>query len=368
VAIELQEVAFLVITVLFGILLGLFVWQTVRHRRSATILVISLSVGFLACIFAIFSSGIVIPLTSLQENIFQALQLNAFGFQFFFFYVFIERLRSKEIHSGLLVIMVSFLFLQTFSLWLRICFNNIGDTHQVLWFLADMGYTLAGILVYLGLSVPVYLKTYKYTREIKPVVIAVALGLIGIGFIFSFFNDILDFMQISVGVLENLAELTMPLQAIGLFIFTSIYLSDIDYLYRNPFDVFLLMVVTKAGIPLHTVKLKTRSQIDIEGDLLSGLLSAMNNVFEEIFKIATIRSISSEKIHIMMDPGKEIISIVISDKISYFLIEALKRYTKMFEEQFSTELKEKVRNTVQYKTAINLIKPVFPFFKVEKML
>ena len=283
-AIGIQEIAFLVITILFGILLCLFIFQTTRRRRSANALIISLSFGFLACVFAIISTGQLIPLNSAWERIFQALQLNTFGVQFFFFFIFLERVRAKDVRTSFFAVMVGLLLLQTFSLWLRVYFHDVSEINATLWFLSDMGYTISGILVYLGLSLPVYFKTYKYTQEKKPIFIAVALALVGVGFVFSFFKDFLDYIHINVEWLDSAAQFTMPLQAIGLFIFTIIYLVDIDYLYRLPNDNFMLIVATTGGLPIFTVKLKTRNQVKIEGDLLSGLLSAINSVFEEIFK------------------------------------------------------------------------------------
>lgn len=361
----IQEIAFLIITILFGVLLGLFIIQTTKRKRSATSLVISLTFGFSACVAAIFSY----TLGGIQETAFQALQLNLFGFQLFFFFVFFERLRSKDIHTGRLSVMLGLLFLQTFGLWLRVYFHNVGEIQKTFWFLSDMGYTLAGIFVYIVFSVPIYVTTYKYTHEKKPLIIVSALGLVGVGFCFSFLADLFDFLDYKVSWLGPIADYTIAIQALGLFIFVIIYITDINYIYRLPNDVFMLMVVTKAGLPLHRVKLKTRREVVIEGDLLSGLLSAINNVFEEIFKThATIHNISSKEIHLLMEPGKWIVSVVISDQISYFLTKALKRYTRAFEERFSKELKERIQDVSTYQDAIDLIKPIFPFFIVDKII
>jgi hypothetical protein len=368
-ALGLQEIAFLIIAVLFGVLFGLFVLQTATRHRKASALTISLFFGVLASLSAIISTGLIFPLTGNWGNIFQALQLNLFGFQFFFFYIFLERLQSKDIHTGRLAFVIGLLLLQTFSLWLRVYFHDVGEISGTLWFLQDMGYALLGIFVFVVLSIPIYLRTYQYTHEKKPIFMAIALGLVGTGFIFSFLFDLFDFLNITVAWVGVVAEYTMPLQAIGLIIFTSIYLSDIDYLYRLPNDTFMLMVVARSGVPLHSVKLRTRKQVKIEGDLLSGLLSAINNVFEEVFKVSsTIRSISSKEIHILMEPGEEIISVAITDKISYFLDVALKRYTREFEERFGEELKNRIRDIAAYYDASKIIKPIFPFFIVESVV
>ncbi|MHA1265411.1 MAG: hypothetical protein ACTSRS_09275 [Candidatus Helarchaeota archaeon] len=363
--IGIQEIAFLIITILFGILIGLFAIQTIKRQRSARTLVASLFFGLLASIFAICSYFS----ESTLSNIFQALQINLFGLQIFFFFLFLEHLQSKDVNVWRLSLMLGLLLLQTFGLWTRILFPNVGSIHHTLWFFSDMGYTIAGWLVYLVFSVPIYLRTYQYTSEKKPLIIAIALGLVGVGFVFSFLADLFDFLSISVSWLGPMADYTMVIQALGLFIFTIIYLIDIDYLYRLPNDVFLLMVVTKSGIPLHTVKLKTRTAVEIQTDLLSGLLSAINNVFEELFQSkGYIKNISSEEIHLLMESGENTIAVVITDRISYFLDQALKRYIKEFEVKFKEEIDKKSQNLTDYQMAIDLIKPVFPFFIVDKVI
>lgn len=367
--IGIEEVAFIIITILFGVLLGLFILQTIKRRRSATNLVLSLFFGFLACVFAIFSymSG------SFQGQVFQALQINVFGLQIFFFFLFFEQLRAKDISAWRLSIMLSLLIIQTLGLWLRINFIAVGvaveEISSMLWFLSDMGYTIAGVLVYLLFSLVIYVRTYQYTREKKPLIICIALGMVGIGFLISFVVDLYDFLDLNIGILGTIAGYTIAFQALGLSIFAIIYLTDIDYLYRLPNDVFMVMVVTKTGIPLHTVKLKTRRPVVIETDLLSGLLSAINNVFEEIFKTpSSIQNISSEQIHLLMESGEKVVGVAVTDNISYFLDEALKRYTKEFEEKFAEELSQRSQDIADYYNAIELIKPVFPFFIVEKVI
>jgi len=367
-ALEVTEIASLVITILFGVLLALFVVQTIKRKRSALALVVSLFFGLFAGITAIFQSGKLIPISGDLSDILMSLQLNLYGVQFFFFYIFLECLISKDLNIKRFAVVFGLLLMQTFSLWLIVAFKSYdpGVNFQ-LWLFADLGYTLSGLFVYLLFGLPIYLKTYFYTRERKPMIFSFAMMLVGCGFILSLFSDYYDYIGSYPEWASTLDPLTNIVFVIGLLIFTITYLSDINYIYRLPNDIFMLMVLTKAGIPLYSVKLKSRKKVDIEGDLLSGMLSAINNVFEAIFQSeATIRSISSENVHLLMEPGEEIVSAVITDKPSFFLVQSLKRYTKEFETLFLQELKDKNRDIAIYRGASEIIKPIFPFLIIDK--
>jgi hypothetical protein len=251
-----------------------------------------------------------------------------------------------------------------------VVFRGISEASSIFWLLSDIGYWTPALFTYLVMGVPIFLLTYRYTREIRPLILAGALIIVSLGFIIAAFNDIYDFLPVPTPeFIGNLSALGNILPFLGLTAFTIVYLTNINYLYRLPNDVFLLMVVTRAGIPLHSVRLRTRAKVAIETDLLSGMISAINSVFSEVFKTqTTIRNISSEGLYILMEPGEkeQIMALVITDKVSFFLDKALKRYAKTFEQEFAVQLKNYVQDTAVYQTAITLIKPIFPFFIIDE--
>ncbi len=364
------EVAIVVITTLFSVLFILFVVQSIRHHRTAFSLLLSLFFGVLGGVATILGSGVVIPLSSLFEVFFLSLQLNLFGFQFFFFYIFLERLISDKVNTARFTAMLCIFLLQTFGLWFVVIFRDQGAVTRFIWFIADIAFLLLGMVVYLGFGFIIYIRTYLYTHEIKPIVFSISMVVISLGSFFIGFKDVLDFFYISIPFfLDYAVAVGNALFAIGIILFTITYVLDIDYIYRLPHNVYLLMVLTRAGIPIHTVKLQARRDVRIESGLLSGLISAVNSVFEEIFKTsASIQNISSREIHLLMNSGEEIVCLVITDKLSYFLNRAIKRYTRVFEEDFGSLLRERLQDTVAYDKAVELIRPIFPFFKVEKIL
>jgi len=368
---SIAEWTVLLITIAFGILVVLFLIQALLKKRYAWSFLISLIFGLLAGLVAILGELIFVGTPSL-EYFSRSLHLNFYGFHFFFFYIFFERLISKKINSVRLSVMIALLLTQTIGLWL-VFYNGInGLNTDIAWVLADIGYWTPALFVYLGLGVPIFIKTYLYTKEIRPIILSAALILVGFGFMISMLNDIyfiIDVFGISVkapDILSDLSEIANVFPSVGVLLFVITYLTNIDYIYRLPNDTYLLMVLTKEGTPLHSVHLKTRKKVVIQDVLLSGMISAINSVFMEVFKKdATVRNINSKGINIHLEPGKEILAIIITDNISYFLDQGLKRYVKSFEQKFSTELKKKVENLNVYENAIDLLKSIFPFFIVD---
>jgi len=245
---------------------------------------------------------------------------------------------------------------------------------DIAWVLADFGYWTPALFVYLGLGVPIYFKMYLYTKEIKPLALMVALIFVSIGFFISFLNDlyfIFSVFNISINkpdIISTLEDISNIFPSIGIIIFVIIYITNIDYLYRLPYDVHLLMVLERGGgTPLYTVKLKTRNKIEIEDVLLSGLFSAINTIFQQVLQSKKIINvISSKEMSILIKGGKSIVTLVITSKNTYFLDKALARFVKIFEKEFEKELKEGERDLTIYERAHEIISIAFPFFILEK--
>jgi hypothetical protein len=368
---SIAEWTVLLITIAFGILVILFLIQAVIRKRYAWSFLISLVFGLLAGLAAIFGEVVFSGNTSLQFFS-RSLHLNLYGFHFFFFYIFFERLISKKINSIRLSIMIALLLTQTIGLWL-VFYNGInGFNTDIAWVLADIGYWTPALFVYLGLGVPIFIKTYLYTKEIRPIILSAALILVGFGFIISMLNDIYFILGVfgspatAPDILTEISEIANIFPSIGVILFVITYLTNIDYIYRLPNDNYLLMVLRKDGSPIHSVHFKTRKQVEIQDILLSGMISAINSVFKEVFKKeASVRNINSRGINILLEPGENILAVIITDNVSYFLDQGLKRYVITFEQTFANELKKKEENLKVYESAIALLNSIFPFFIVD---
>jgi hypothetical protein len=241
------------------------------------------------------------------------------------------------------------------------------------WVLADIGYWSPALFTYLGLGVPIYIKTYIYTKEIKPVILSIALIFVSIGFFISFLWDlefIFGVFDVSLNfpnIINELSEYANIFPLIGIMLFVLVYLVNIDYIYRLPNDIFTLLVLRTGGTPIHTVHLQTRKRVEIKEFLLSGMITAINNVFKEIIEEEIpIEKITSQGINIQIKSGEEILVVVITDKVTYFLDKGLERYVEEFEKEYEDEIKRREENIHEYDGAVEILQSVFPFFIVKE--
>lgn len=282
--------------------------------------------------------------------------------------------------------MASLLTMLAIGLWLVYFSQNVSTTiglfsleeemnpfTEISWVIADFAYWTPAFIAYLGLGVPIYIRTYLTTKETQPLILSIALVFVGFGFFISFLNDLMFILNVyniitgSPSFIGVLASLNNAFQFIGILLFVITYIINVDYIYRLPNDTYILMVLKKGGIPIHTVHLETRKNIDVKAFLLSGVITAINNLFMELTKRSTpIHTIISEDINVLIQSGKQITAVIMAENISYFLEKALKRYVKAFEKEFEDELNRKAENIQIFKRALNLLTSIFPFFMVKK--
>lgn len=352
----------------FGILLALFIFQATRRKRPAPHFLVLLTCGFVGGIFAFLESA-ELPALRAYRGLLLSAQLSFYGLQFFFFFVFLENLVGARVHTIRLVVALGFLLLQVVSLWLIVWFQDTGVTSD-LWLLADIGYDGLALYVFLGRGVPIYAKTYRFTKEKRPLLMAVALLVVGLGFVIITLVDQFSYWATVPPGLEAVRDLGEILPMTGLFLFLLAYLTNVDYLYRLPNDVFLLLVLHNSGIAMHSVRFRTRAQVEIDEMLFSGMISAIKSVFNELFRFKpdlNIRTITSEGLYVLIDSGPKISTIVVSDQLSYFLDKSLKRYRREFEREFTEQIDSGVDEVSQFNHATTLLPEIFPYLVVEEV-
>ncbi|MBN2150448.1 MAG: hypothetical protein JW839_03275 [Candidatus Lokiarchaeota archaeon] len=364
--IDIDLAMFVLLPGLFGLLLGLFIYQTTTRERNVPFLITSLVFGVLSGIFSIMremAPAIGIPE---QSGFFLSLHMNCAGFQFLFFYLFIEGIREFRPKPWRLVLAFGLSELQTISLWLIYWFNVKGASTEGLWFFADLGYNTLGLFTFLGCALPVYVQSFRLTKEPRSAILFVAVILVGASFVMSSVLDYNSELHLGLDLDDDIGSVNDVLALGGILLFTIVYVSNVDYLYRLPADNYALMVSLKTGETIHFVRFKTRSKVDLNQDLLSGLLSTINLVFQSIMTTSSsITEISSSNATLLSEPGRWITATVITEKPSAILDKALKRYVDHFERMFAVRLADKSTCVTDYDSARTLLKKMFPFFVVD---
>lgn len=369
----LGEIASLVLLGLFSLLLVLLAVQTIKHHRPARTFLASLAFGVLGGISAVLSSEKVFPAVGAVPGLrtaFLALQLNFYGFQFAFFFVFLERLRSRTLNLAKFTFVLVHLVLQTVALWAIVAFREYQPATAILWVFADLGYNNLALFVTFACGVPAYYQMYQYTRERKPLLFMAALAILGTGFVILALKDYLGVAGDLPAWLAAISDLSEVLPALGIALFTLGYLSNVDYIYRLPFDVYNLMVMYHNGNAIHSVQFRTQRVVQFDQLIFAGMITAINSLFREVFKLdarTNIHTIASARYKVLIATGSHVSVMIVTERESYFLAQALKRYTRLFERTFCESLAQQSVDLSNFKTAERLLTPVFPFFEIERI-
>ncbi|HMF32272.1 MAG TPA: hypothetical protein VKK79_12695, partial [Candidatus Lokiarchaeia archaeon] len=139
-----------------------------------------------------------------------------------------------------------------------------------------------------------------------------------------------------------------------------------DYFYRLPFDVYLLLVMSRlTGLPVYEAVIKAEKPIQVDPPLLAGLFTAMNTIFQEIgHKQVALESVAGPGLRFLIEWGNEVATLVMTDRDTYYLRQAVKQFTRDFEAQYASQIKSGTPNLDAYNGAEEIIKRNFPFFTI----
>ncbi|MHA1680325.1 MAG: hypothetical protein ACTSUE_04915, partial [Promethearchaeota archaeon] len=350
-----------------GTLLGLFLLQTFKAKKFAPYLTVSLAFGCAAGFVQVLHEFL-----GMFDPVRHQLNLTMFGLMLFFFYLFLENLESPKPPIPRFSIAFGLLFLELLTLWLIYWFQNFPNSSEfegIMWFLTDLGYNFLGLFTFAFFGFYHYIRAYKYSKDARDLSLSVCMVVVGIGYTFLLSWDLVDFFNITVEWLDNFTEFGLAFPVIGLLIMVITYLSNINYLARLPYDNFVLTVGYKSGVPIHTVCIETlKRKVIIQQEMLTGLLSAISTMFRSTLGTETdIHQIRSKDASILMESGKYVVAIIVSDKVSATLIRAMKRYVTEFERMFEVKLLDNVIETNQFDAAKGVLGKVFPFFKIQEI-
>jgi hypothetical protein len=362
---DIDDLMNLGFAIFFGILLILFAYQTIRKKRSAPHFLILLSFGMIGGLFAFLNSSRIFPD---PLRLFLTIQLMCYGFQFFFFYLFMEELVGIKVQPIRFGLAFGLLILQNVSLWVITNYRVIGGNTDLLWLLADIGYDGLALFTVWGCAIPVYLQMFRYTKEKKPIFFGLAMFIVGLGFLIILLIDFIGYFGIVPDWLNAINILGDVFPLLGLMLFLIGYLSNIDYIYRLAHDNYILMVTYKSGITVHSVNFENQSGISVEENLISGLLTTINMIFSNVLKAKShIETIASKDATIYMTSGKYITTTILTQHTSAILARAMTRYTQEFETRYKQLLEKNESDTSQFDNATELLSSVFPFLIIKKL-
>lgn len=357
-----------VFVLILGTLTILFIIHAIRTKKMIIALFLSILFGFLASVCSILNDQLTI--NERGHVVLLTIQVGLNSIQFYFWYIHLERLEAVRVNYIRYGIVMFFLLLTFLSLFFIAFFYNNREIVESLWIFADIGYNSLAIIIFGIFGSILSYKSFDYTRDKRQILFFLAYVMIGSGFIIIAVGDLHDFIHFptSEPFFEIFINIGHVLPLIGLFFLLGIYFSNLNYVYRLPFDVYLILVAYKtSGTLASAVWLETKKRMDFEVHLISGMLTAMNGIFGEIFESKRfIQEISGANATILFEVGNELISVVISQKSSFYLSQSLKGYLKAFEKKYSQEIQSRQPNLRKYEGAKDLISEYFPFCTIKK--
>jgi hypothetical protein len=167
---------------------------------------------------------------------------------------------------------------------------------------------------------------------------------------------------------SSLGGLEFGLWYAGEFLYWLILILKIDYIYRLPFDVHRVLVISRTnGVLAYETHFATKKSILMDNDLLAGFFSALNNIFLEVGrKNIALESVAGPGMNFIIDWGEYIATLMVTDQDTYYLRHAMTQFTRDFEKRFAEPLRENNPNSAIYETAKDLIEKNFPFFRIQK--
>lgn len=150
----------------------------------------------------------------------------------------------------------------------------------------------------------------------------------------------------------------------ALFVFG--YLFNLDYIYRLPDNYYSLMVYYKSGIPIFQRQIQSRKNIKIEDALVSGFLAAVNSLFgQSLSATEDIENISSKNASITIRTGKYVSVVVLGEKSTAKLFDAITHLVKLVDNKYDKELSDDMKDLNEFSGIIDLVPQCFPFFKLK---
>jgi hypothetical protein len=210
---------------------------------------------------------------------------------------------------------------------------------------------------------------YQYTRERLALILCAA---ILIGLIAQPFSLVCYFgLALRVPLPDwwsNLREINTGLSLIYYILYFGILMIKVDYIYRLPFDVHMVLVCYRSsGLPVFTVRFKTKKPARVDPDLLSGLFTALNQMFQEVGREdISLENVAGPGMHFLLEWGENVVTLVVTDQDTFYLRQAVKQFTTDFETCYAQEVKACTPEVSAYDQASKLIKQNFPFITIEE--
>lgn len=353
-------------SVLLLILVIIFIYHSMNQKRPVYYFLATLILAFLSTFLVAFA-WIVFDPASWAMQFMRSIYLTISGLQLLVFFVFLENSQFVKVSTKGLVISIGLFMIQCFGLWALVGFfyemTPYDAFHSTFSLISKLGFNLLAIYVYGFKGIKVYYHMYTYTKERKSLLVFISVLIITLGYVMSLITDIVDAFQDLTGFWGIMKTLADSIPILGVFMLVIIYVSDISFIYRLPFNHYFLMVSYRSGLPLFSIPFQTKGRtMHLQEGIFSGMMSALNTVYSSIlFSEEPIEEIRSEGISLFAENGKFITATVASEQVSRVLYRGMRQFVSEFETIFEPQLINMENDMDQFMFGKLMFTRIFPF-------
>jgi hypothetical protein len=148
---------------------------------------------------------------------------------------------------------------------------------------------------------------------------------------------------------------------LGIVVIALVYAWSKEAILLQPQQLYSLFVVNQDGLPLFTFRFIQRSPGEITDlALTAGVLNAIATILKEtVGSGEDVREITTENRIIIAKRGTEFISILIAERASSFVHQALIRFTAAFDKAFDSYIQDFTGEIDIFQSANNLVRSIF---------
>lgn len=361
----------LLIAIILLVLHLLFLFQTIIHERKEYYMTYGLLIGIIASVMAGIGQIDFIPLLSSNENFTLVLSLLLWSITYLLIYFFFESLYSSGVNTKRFFV-VNFFFL--LSLFGHLAVLVVPAESNVFWVWADLGYSGLGITIFVFGVWVLYVSYKQVGGEQTQIIQIVGLSLILMGFILSLFIDFnfvfinllgvnpTDFIETFYGDL---------FKVLGIILFTSSYIREIDYIYRLPFPIYtIIFFKSDSGLSLNitnVVNLSKEKPMKLDENLITGTITAVRTLLQEgVGSTGHLKTIQSTDQTIVIESNVHASIAVITSKTTKVLTNSIKKALQ----DFTIKYKEKLGDShaieiADFQQTKTVLKKAFPYLNLQ---
>ncbi|NWF95771.1 MAG: hypothetical protein HXY34_06480 [Candidatus Thorarchaeota archaeon] len=235
-----------------------------------------------------------------------------------------------------------------------------GNILALVW---KAGFALYSIVVFLH-GARVFHEANQRQADRRSAVIALSLVTISISYVINVvLYDVPNFQ--GTPLLTGLSvEMVLDLLRISMMLMIVIALiTDIEYMYRLPVDVYSISVIRDSGVYLYSYG----HDPDVsDPGLLSSAICAMSLFMKETSKSASsLRRVSTSNRAILIEPREDegVIFVAVVERATLVLLRSLQLFADQFVQRYPRETYSDIVNPEDYADASQLVYTAFPFLK-----